>query len=122
MYPPVWMIPRMSVLKDEIAGFSIKKKSTVCINVHALQRNPKYWDNPNGFYPERFLYSKLKHKCSFVPFSTGKQICVGNKLGLIQIMLTTAFIVNNFDTLEYRYKIYKFLSLYEYVYLNLQIL
>ncbi len=42
--------------QDEVIdGLAMEKGSTVGVLTHILHRNPKIWENPEQFAPERFL-------------------------------------------------------------------
>ena len=42
------------------------------INTWKIHRDPKYWENPNQYNPERFLSSDEKRdKFAWIPFSAG---------------------------------------------------
>ena len=59
----------------------------------------KYYTNSEVFDPDRFLHgnSKNRHPCSFVPFSTGRRNCIGERFSLIQLKVFLAHILHNFD-------------------------
>jgi cytochrome P450 len=99
LYPPVSVIPRMSIKADSFGNYHIPAKTMVLIDLYAMHRNPQYWpDAPTEFKPERFLQKNvILHKYAFIPFSMGKRLCVGNQLAMIQQMLTLMAIVSNFE-------------------------
>lgn len=59
-----------------------------------LQRDPKYFENPDKFDPERFS-DENKHKIvpfTYFPFGVGPRNCIGiYKAFLIQILLLGIF-------------------------------
>ncbi len=52
--------------------------------------DPKYWNNPREFRPERFLengkYLALR-PTAFIPFGTGRRKCLGEKLAINDLFL-----------------------------------
>uniref|UniRef100_A0ABD2X9B1 Cytochrome P450 n=1 Tax=Trichogramma kaykai TaxID=54128 RepID=A0ABD2X9B1_9HYME len=57
----------------------------VLIPVLGLQNDPKHWDEPEAFRPERFGPEQLakRHKYLFLAFGEGPRMCVGMRLGLL---------------------------------------
>ena len=93
LYPAIWSVARTNLEPDVIAGYEIPRNSQLCLHIYALHRNPAYWDNPDKFYPERFLENapKLPH-FAFLPFSAGPQTCIASHLAIAEAILITAII------------------------------
>lgn len=79
LYPPFWMTGREAVEDDYFGDFKVKKGTTIAISQIAMQRNPKYWNNPNSFIPERFLPENEKKIDDgiYFPFLHGGRKCSG---------------------------------------------
>ena len=63
------------------------------LNTWALHHDEQYWPNPEKFNPDRWINSdgqfEYKH-FNFLPFSTGRRVCVGESLAKAELfMLTT---------------------------------
>lgn len=54
LYPPAWITDRQNVEDDVLGKFSIKKDTLIGVSFYELHRNPKYWNNPDKFDPDRF--------------------------------------------------------------------
>ncbi|MED6115520.1 hypothetical protein PIB30_091434 [Stylosanthes scabra] len=101
-YPPApFLLPRKAKETVEIHGYIIPKGAQVIINEWAIGRNPKIWDDPNLFLPERFLGSNIDyvkgHDCNFTPFGGGRRICPGMKLATRMLHLMLGSMVNSFN-------------------------
>ncbi|CAL9764783.1 unnamed protein product, partial [Musa acuminata subsp. burmannicoides] len=96
LHPPVpLLLPRECRETCEVLGYQIPEKTRVFVNVWALGRDPRYWDNPTEFEPERFerRNSMVDFKGTnfeFLPFGAGRRICPGMSFGLKSIELSLA--------------------------------
>jgi cytochrome P450 len=61
--------------------------SIACIWIYSLHRNPRFWNRPNDFVPERWLDPELRDEgitCgAYIPFAVGPRNCVGQPLANI---------------------------------------
>ena len=59
-----------------VQGYFIPKGTFITANIWAIHNDPKYWDKPDQFVPERFLLDDGEKVNtapeSFCPFSYGK--------------------------------------------------
>lgn len=81
-YPPLMFLARRA-LQDytfESVQVTIQKGVRVFIPIFAIQRDPKYFPNPDVFDPERFSEDKveMKNAMYYLPFGTGPRNCIGN--------------------------------------------
>ena len=102
LFPPVWALIRIAAGDDEIGGHKIKAGDKVVILTYIAHHNPKYWDNPDTFDPERFAPERAKKrvKYSYLPFAAGKRSCIGGALSQIENMLALVQLLRRF-TPEY---------------------
>ncbi len=94
IYPPVWGYPRRCKEGDKIDGFTIPPKAHIHLSIFMAHRNPKYWDQPNMFKPERFL-EKQDHP-AFMPFGLGARMCIGKHLALQQMNSLVYNVISKF--------------------------
>jgi len=69
-----------------------------------MNRNPKYFKEPEKFIPERFeidneMYNEKSHPFSYIPFSAGPRNCIGQKFAMLEMKTTLAKILANFELL-----------------------
>ncbi|MGO4772105.1 cytochrome P450 [Flavobacterium sp. W22_SRS_FK3] len=97
LYPPAWITDRQNVADDTIGQFYIKKGTLIGVSFYELHRNPKYWENPNEFNPERFLGEQKKHSMQyFYPFGAGPRMCIGTGFAIYEMCLTLSYIVKKY--------------------------
>ncbi|KAI7727606.1 hypothetical protein M8C21_012986, partial [Ambrosia artemisiifolia] len=101
LYPIVpFLVPRSSREECTVGGYTIPKGCTIFLNVWSIQRDPRYWNNPLEFNPERFSANKMDHKgnnLTFFPFGSGRRLCAGVALAEKMIMFILASLLHSFD-------------------------
>ena len=68
--------------------------------IHCLQRDPRYFQKPLEFLPERWTDEQpdaIIDKRAFMPFSTGVYNCVGQKLAIMELRSVTANLIRLFE-------------------------
>lgn len=97
LYPPIWSVPRTNITKDRIGGFDIPAGSSIMVNLYALHRNAEYWENPDQFYPERFLeHHNHRHPFAYLPFNAGPHTCIANHLATLEATVVVAIMAQKF--------------------------
>ncbi|MBA0841512.1 hypothetical protein Goarm_004000 [Gossypium armourianum] len=56
------LLPRQTSASVKLGGYDIPSNTTVLINAWAIQRDPKWLENPEEFIPERFENSSIDFK------------------------------------------------------------
>ena len=70
--PPTIGITLRKLSQDAKIGSYILPKGTLCtVNMWSFHRDPKYWENPKQFIPERFLNNEKRNTFTWAPFSGG---------------------------------------------------
>lgn len=101
LYPPAWITDRQNVEDDTLAGFNIKKGTLIGVSFYELHRNPKYWENPNVFNPDRFLGEQKKQSMQyFYPFGAGPRMCIGAGFAIYEMCLAISYIVKKYKIIS----------------------
>lgn len=92
LYPPVWVFERQAIADDIVSGYFIPEGTIVAVSPWSLHRNPRYWENPEGFDPERFAAAEVEKRprCAYLPFATGPRQCIGNAFALMEAQIVLA--------------------------------
>lgn len=98
LYPPIWHLGRMNINEDEIGGYKLNPQSHIRISPYTIQRNPKYWNEPDKFDPDRFSVENSKNIIpgSFIPFGNGPRLCVGRNFAMMEMTLILASLYQKF--------------------------
>ncbi|WJS96347.1 cytochrome P450 [Flavobacterium johnsoniae] len=97
LYSPAWITDRQNVKDDNLGEFNIKKGTLIGVSFYELHRNPKYWESPDSFNPERFLGEQKKHSMQyFYPFGAGPRMCIGAGFAIYEMSLAIAYIIKKY--------------------------
>ncbi|WP_394824355.1 cytochrome P450 [Pendulispora albinea] len=94
--PPVWSFERAALEDDVIGGYTIEKGTQIGVFPYVLHRHPRYWENPEGFDPERFLSGAERPRYTYLPFGGGPRVCIGNAFAMMEAQILLAMIVQRY--------------------------
>ena len=99
LYPPFWMIDRIALQDDEIAGVKVPAGTMVIPYIYGTHRNPAIWPDADTFDPGRFSpeQRKTRHRFSYIPFGGGPRVCIGNNMAIMQVLLLIVSLVRKYD-------------------------
>jgi cytochrome P450 len=98
--PPAWFISRRVEKRIELApGVVLPERSLAFVAPYVTHRHPRYWDDPEGFDPERFSEGRSKDRPTFAyfPFGGGPRKCIGDTFALVEATLVLATLARKFD-------------------------
>jgi cytochrome P450 len=98
LFPPVWAVERQAIEDDVVGGFSVPAKSMVAISPFLIHRHRRYWENPEGFDPERFTPQACegRPKLAYMPFGGGPRMCIGMGFAMMEAQMCLARIVQRY--------------------------
>ncbi|XP_057419335.1 2-hydroxyisoflavanone synthase [Lotus japonicus] len=105
MHPPLPVVKRKCVQECELNGYVIPEGALILFNVWAVQRDPKYWEGPSEFRPERFLTAEggatsidlRGQNFELLPFGSGRRMCPGVNLATAGMATLLASVIQCFD-------------------------
>jgi cytochrome P450 len=98
LYPPAYALGRESINECEVGGFRMPAKTQVFMFQWAVQRDPRFFAEPNGFVPERWTeeFAAGLPKYAYFPFGGGPRACIGNYFAMMEVVLLLATIGRRF--------------------------
>ncbi|CAF3144371.1 unnamed protein product [Rotaria socialis] len=79
-------------------GYEISKDDTILVLLSQLHRDPKIWDRPEEFLPERMLNGGFENlpENAWKPFGNGQRSCIGRPFAMQESLLAVAMILKHF--------------------------
>ncbi|XP_026390661.1 cytochrome P450 81E8-like [Papaver somniferum] len=93
------LVPHESSADCVIGGYHIPRGTMLLVNLWAIQNDPKLWDEPNKFKPERFEGIEGGNRDGFMlmPFGTGRRGCPGEGLAMRLVGLALGSLIQCFE-------------------------
>lgn len=89
LYPPGWLLSRRTVAADLLGGFAVPPGTNVLLPLYLLHRHPRYWNEPDRFWPERFApeHEAERPRFAYMPFAAGPRHCIGETFALYEMLV-----------------------------------
>ncbi|KAM0978639.1 hypothetical protein ACFX13_014844 [Malus domestica] len=102
LHPPLpFLVPHMAMESCKMLGHHIPKDTQILVNAWAIGRDPKAWEDPLLYKPERFLKPDMVdykgHNFEFIPFGSGRRICPAVPLVSRVLPLALGSLLHSFD-------------------------
>lgn len=94
------IVPHVASADTVIGGCAVRRGTIVFINNYELNLGAQYWRAADRFDPERFICAtaaRLVKPPHFIPFSTGRRTCIGQRLVQGFAFVLLASIVQHYD-------------------------
>ncbi|PIN07889.1 Cytochrome P450 CYP2 subfamily [Handroanthus impetiginosus] len=96
-------VPHVSTKDMVVGGYFIPKGSHVILSRPGLGKNPRVWEDPLKYKPERHIVNEsievsfVDHELKMFSFSTGRRGCPGVVLGSTMVTLILARLLQGFN-------------------------
>ena len=123
LHPPIHMFPRIATDKDVMpSGHKVEPGDLILLSTWAMGRNPKVWEEPTKFDPERFTDERLERLAReqnpgadadeieravtmlksgrdfiYTPFGAGPRSCIGGLFSLLTVTTIIASCIQRYD-------------------------
>ena len=98
LYPPAYVIGREAIADCEIGGYAVPRGMTLLMPQWVVQRDPRFYDEPEKFRPERWGGERVKSmpKFAYFPFGGGPRVCIGQQFAMMELVMILATIGQRF--------------------------
>ncbi len=99
LYPQAYIMGRKSLVPFSVGGYDFPARTAVFLNQWAIGRDPRWWDRPLEFLPERWsdeLRERLP-RFAYFPYGVGPRTCAGRNFARLELPLVLATIVQQFE-------------------------
>ncbi|KAJ8431343.1 hypothetical protein Cgig2_033185 [Carnegiea gigantea] len=109
-HPPTHFLVPHSVTQDvELGGYLLPKNAVVNFNISEMGWDPKFWDDPMEFKPERFMPADQGsdgqvefditggREKKMMPFGAGRRMCPAFGLAILHLEYFVANLVRKFE-------------------------
>lgn len=100
LYPPAWsLFLRQIVEAVELGGNKLPVGALIYISPYVVHRDPRWWENPESFNPERFNegWKERIPAYAFIPFGGGTRVCIGSHLAEMEAEVILATMLKHFS-------------------------
>lgn len=97
LYPPVASIHRQAVREDRLCGVEIAPGTLVCVSTWLLHRHRIHWQDPDAFYPGRFMPGAREgiDRYTYLPFGLGPRTCIGASFAMSESVILLATLLRS---------------------------
>jgi len=98
LYPPAWGLGRKAVADCEVAGYRVPKGGSILFSQWVMHRDPRFFDDPDRFHPERWLDGLQKRlpRYAYFPFGGGQRICIGANFAMMEAAFVLIMLLQRF--------------------------
>lgn len=93
--PPAALTGRLIKRDLAVDGYRVEAGTVAMVSFYAMHRDPKLWDDPLRFDPDRFLpeRSQGRSRWQYLPFGGGPRSCIGDHFAMLEATLALATVI-----------------------------
>ena len=99
LYPPAWTTGREALEDVTVRGHRIPKGAQILLSQWVVHRDARWFPNPEGFDPDRWLPERARTlpRFAYFPFGGGPRVCIGNHFAMMEATLILVLIVRRWQ-------------------------
>ncbi|MGH2378308.1 MAG: cytochrome P450 [Candidatus Limnocylindria bacterium] len=104
LYPSAWAESREAIRACEVGGQTLARGDSVIVSQWVLHRDPRWFDEPERFLPERWLDGLADRlpRGAYFPFGLGPRRCVGASLAMLEAAMVLRAVARDWRPLAAR--------------------
>jgi cytochrome P450 len=89
LYPPAWIIGRRAIGEYPVRDYVIPARGIVVMSPYLIQRDARFFDQPDQFRPERWTpqFKATLPPFAYFPFGGGARRCIGESFAWMELVL-----------------------------------
>ena len=89
LYPPAWIIGRRAIEEFTVREYTVPARSVVVMSPYVLQRDERFFTEPERFHPERWTreFKASLLPFAYFPFGGGARRCIGESFAWMELIL-----------------------------------
>ena len=99
LYPPAWIIGRRAIADYPLGPYIAPAQSILIMSPYIIQRDPRYYSEPERFNPDRWTpeFRAALPKFVYFPFGGGPRQCIGESVAWMELVLLVATIAQRWQ-------------------------
>jgi len=99
LYPPIFGIGRETLTEVELAGRVFAPGTNVYILPWVIQRDPRFFTEPDELRPERWLDGLAKRlpRFAYFPFGGGPRLCMGQQFAMLEAIIVLSRVAQHWQ-------------------------
>jgi cytochrome P450 len=99
LYSPAAVMSRLATAPFSFGGYEFQTGTTAIMSQWVMHRDPRFFDNPEAFRPERWLdgLENRLPKGAYFPFGDGPRRCIGQGFALLDTYLVLGVLAQRFS-------------------------
>lgn len=97
LYPPIHIGNR--IVAEDVSfgeGQTIPAGARMFYSIYLTHRDPRIWEQPDTFAPERFAHGRQTPPMAYVPFGGGPRACIGAAFGQMEARIVLRELLETF--------------------------
>lgn len=98
LYPPAYVLARVAIAPFRLGEHDFPAGETLLLSQWVMHRDPRYYEDPDAFRPERWLDGLAERlpPGAYFPFGDGPRRCIGQGFALLETALVIATVAQRF--------------------------